>query len=41
MLFSLKALAIFEEDDIKGVLEPAEKGLEELKFGYQEARGEA
>lgn len=32
-----KALAIFEEDDIKGALEPAEKELEELKIRHQEA----
>jgi hypothetical protein len=32
-----KALAIFEEDDIKGALEPAEKELEELKIRHKEA----
>lgn len=32
-----KALAIFEQDDIKGTLEPAEKELEELKIRHQEA----
>ena len=32
-----KALAIFEQDDIKGALEPAEKELEELKIRHQEA----
>jgi hypothetical protein len=32
-----KALAIFEEDDIKGALEPPEKELEELKIRHQEA----
>ena len=32
-----KALAIFEEDDIKGALEPAEKELEELKIRHREA----
>jgi type I restriction enzyme, R subunit len=32
-----KALAIFEKDDIKGALEPAEKELEELKIRHQEA----
>jgi type I restriction enzyme R subunit len=32
-----KALAIFEQDDIKGALEPAEKELEELKIRYHEA----
>ena len=32
-----KALAIFEEDDIKGALEPAEKELEELKVRHHEA----
>ena len=32
-----KALAIFEEEDVKGALEPAEKELEELKIRYQEA----
>ena len=31
-----KALAIFEEEDIKGALEPAEKELEELKNRHQE-----
>ena len=31
-----KALAIFEEEDVKGALEPAEKELEELKKRYQE-----
>jgi type I restriction enzyme, R subunit len=32
-----KALAIFEEDDIKGALEPAEKELEELRVRHKEA----
>src|SRR5215212_9566932 len=32
-----KALAIFEEDDIKGALEPAEKEIEELKIRHREA----
>jgi type I restriction enzyme, R subunit len=32
-----KALAIFEEDDIKGALEPAEKELEELRNRHREA----
>ena len=32
-----KALAIFEQDDIKGALEPAEKELEELKIRHREA----
>jgi type I restriction enzyme R subunit len=32
-----KALAIFEEDDIQGALEPAEKELEELKNRHREA----
>jgi type I restriction enzyme, R subunit len=32
-----KALAIFEEDDIKGALEPAEKELEELRIRHREA----
>jgi type I restriction enzyme, R subunit len=32
-----KALAIFEEDDIKGALEPAEKELEELRTRHREA----
>ncbi len=32
-----KALAIFEEDDIKGALEPAEKEVEELKIRHREA----
>ena len=32
-----KALAIFEQDDIKGALEPAEKELEELKIRHHEA----
>ena len=32
-----KALAIFEEEDIKGALEPAEKELEELKARHREA----
>jgi type I restriction enzyme, R subunit len=32
-----KALAIFEEEDIKGALEPAEKELEELKNRHREA----
>ena len=32
-----KALAIFEEDDIKGALEPAEKELEELRIRHKEA----
>jgi type I restriction enzyme, R subunit len=32
-----KALAIFEEEDIKGALEPAEKELEELKIRHREA----
>ena len=32
-----KALAIFEEDDIKGALEPGEKELEELKIRHREA----
>ena len=32
-----KALAIFEDDDIKGALEPAEKELEELKNRQREA----
>jgi type I restriction enzyme, R subunit len=32
-----KALAIFEQEDIKGALEPAEKELEELKIRHQEA----
>jgi type I restriction enzyme, R subunit len=32
-----KALAIFEEEDIQGALEPAEKELEELKNRHREA----
>jgi len=32
-----KALAIFEEDDIKGALEPAEKELEQLRIRHREA----
>ncbi len=32
-----KALAIFEEEDIKGALEPVEKELEELKIRHKEA----
>jgi type I restriction enzyme R subunit len=32
-----KALAIFEQDDIKGALEPAEKELEELRIRHHEA----
>ena len=32
-----KALAIFEEDDIQGAVEPAEKELEELKNRHREA----
>src|SRR5215218_5160331 len=32
-----KALAIFEEEDIKGALEPAEKELEELRIRHREA----
>jgi type I restriction enzyme R subunit len=32
-----KALAIFEEDDIQGALEPVEKELEELKNRHREA----
>jgi len=32
-----KALALFEEDDIKGALEPAEKELEELRIRHREA----
>ena len=32
-----KALAIFEEEDIQGALEPAEKELEELKIRHEEA----
>jgi type I restriction enzyme R subunit len=32
-----KALAIFEEEDIKGALEPAEKELDELRIRHQEA----
>jgi type I restriction enzyme R subunit len=32
-----KALAIFEEEDIQGALEPAEKELEELKIRHQQA----
>ena len=32
-----KALAIFEEEDIKGALEPVEKELEELRIRHKEA----
>ena len=32
-----KALAIFEEEDIKGALEPVEKEVEELKIRHTEA----
>jgi type I restriction enzyme, R subunit len=32
-----KALAIFEREDIQGVLEPAEKEIEELKIRHKEA----
>lgn len=32
-----KALAIFEKDDIKGALEPAEKELEDLRIRHIEA----
>ena len=32
-----KALAIFDEEDIKGALEPAEKELQDLKLRHQEA----
>ena len=32
-----KALAMFDEEDIKGALEPAEKELQDLKLRHQEA----
>ena len=32
-----KALAIFEEEDVKGALEPAEKEIEELRIRHKEA----
>jgi type I restriction enzyme R subunit len=32
-----KALAIFEEEDVQGALESAEKELEELKIRHQQA----
>ena len=32
-----KALAMFDEEDIKGALEPAEKELQELKLRHAEA----
>jgi type I restriction enzyme, R subunit len=32
-----KALAIFEEEDIKGALEPVEKELDELRIRHKEA----